>query len=459
MILRWSHILSSLIVLVALSQDWLIGELFWNSATLVNIVLALAINGAIVTAVYFALATFWSERRSLIGLQTFTYAVFLQVSLSPFPYTPLFVAVGLVVIALLVTKLDHARSQRLLHAAAVASIAFALVPLIWLQVSAQDQTWIPPTRIGAAGHEGGAVVVLLFDELGYSAAAPLASDLQAGGLRVRYEPLKSAGHDTHNVIPALFTGQDFSQARPCGPTTQCSGVNHLDYSRIWAGRTDIDVAGLRVPYCAIRGLRSCYSSPVLHGLGGAYASMMSWYLGHMRLSLPVALMDKEDPVRNGKLLNAEMAFVRSAPMWTQGGVLYAHLPLPHPPGLGGPTTLDADYAANVEESRRITAELVGRLRATFGDQFTLVIFSDHGLRSYWRERGPYPMFKAGTRPQFHDVRVPLIVASPSAPTSLSIKSNAEIFRVVRAEVTRILDEEPGGKRVIRSEAPKATRVG
>jgi hypothetical protein len=432
---RWAHILAAVTALVALKQDWLIGEMFWDSDTIWNILLALAINAALLVAVYWGLSRAFGERAGLIWLRLFSFAVFLKVVLSAAPHGRLLAVVALLVAVVLVVKLGEAPARKAMQAVAIASLVFILTPWVLPKLGQTPRVWLPATAPASTGKTG--VMVILLDELGYAAAAPLADDLKATGLNVRYTPLTSAGANTQNVIPALFTGQDFAQARPCGPSAQCSGLTRLDYAQLRAGRDDIDVAGLFLPYCAIKGLRSCYRVQMPHEFGNAYVGLLSGYFRSIGLPLPKALEPPFDPNLNRRLLDEEMAFVRSAPFWTRGGVLYVHLLLPHPPGVQARTTLDADYAANIEESRRLVAEMSQRLRSSFGERFSLIVFSDHGLRPYWQTTGDYPGDRSAIRAGFEDQRVPLIVATPGISAAGPVTSNDQIFSVVQAEADRL----------------------
>jgi hypothetical protein len=104
--------------------------------------------------------------------------------------------------------------------------------------------------------------------------------------------------------------------------------------------------------------------------------------------------------------------------------------------MDGIGTLDANYAANLEIARTLVAGYATRLRERFGNRFSIVITSDHPLRTYWCEDEWYGAALCATRPGFRDDMVPLIVASPEAPAPVAIRHNDEVFRILAREAAR-----------------------
>jgi hypothetical protein len=113
-----------------------------------------------------------------------------------------------------------------------------------------------------------------------------------------------------------------------------------------------------------------------------------------------------------------------------GGMLYAHLPLPHPPGERPGGTLKQDYQDNLALASEFLGQMVDRARAAKLERLRLVVFSDHPLRqSLWCSK---PAYRAqGCQPvaELEDAQVPLIVGTlGSEPPELdAIKSNAQVF--------------------------------
>jgi hypothetical protein len=433
-------------VLAALLSDWFWSELFMRRDTLSNVAGALVINAAVLVMLYGIAYATLSQRAIKVALRATLLLGFgavvlsgLRVASAPSQTMSLNSRFGFVVIAMLVAglislRLGDSTADRLMRALALASIAFVLVPFAWRFASPGPRTWIGPTdpNIAAAqARPSEATIFLLLDELGYQAAAPLADDLRAAGLNVRYEALAAAGENTLNVIPTLFSGLAFPRARPCGAATLCSESNALDFSRITVQRPDVDVTGLLLPYCAIAGLRTCFQVPLPHEFGSAYQSLVVFYLRRLGLPLPEAVRPPADPPSlQRQLLAQQIDFIDHSQLWTSGGILYAHLPIPHPPGLDGAGKLDDDYAANIEEARTIVRSLVARAQERFGSAYSLVITSDHPLRNYWCSTQVYTGVDCNTRPEFRSNRVPLIVASPGTVSTRAISSNEQVFRIL-----------------------------
>ena len=433
----------------ALLSDWICGELFMRRGTVANIGLALLANVGLFAAALLLVRLASTAKAMLaalrIGALLALAAVLLQSGKAAFwsdlPISPVARAGLVLVVSGVVMYIVIFRSEglndRLMRAVALASIAFTASPFVLRSIAGPSIEWLS-TKPAAASIKHG-VMFLLMDELGYPAAAPLARDLRELGLHVSYQPLNAAGANTINVIPAMFDRRGFDQARPCGRSTFCSGSAWLAFSRIRAGRDDVDVTGLLHPYCDIVGLRSCYQLELTHEFGNAYVSLLAFYARRLGITLPVALLPPPEPNGlQGKLLERQLAFVEGARFWRKGGVLYAHLALPHPPGLDEISTLDRDYAANIEASRVVLKRWVERLRVEFGNNFSVIITSDHPLREYWCNAGVYKPADCGTRDEFQSKLVPLIVASTTPMVEPSAKSNAEVFDVLNSEAQRLL---------------------
>jgi hypothetical protein len=300
-------------------------------------------------------------------------------------------------------------------------------------VSWPERSATPP--IAASSDIKAITVFLLLDELNAKAAAPIAAALSKTLRAVRFKELTPIDNATAKVVPAMFAGVPFPNAKPCGFETICSGASVLDFSRIIASRPDVDVVGFYEPYCAIRGLRSCAhlapASPVMDG--------GRWWCAALRRSawlsnLAGSRADREcsglgGATWAGMVTGVELA-IAAAPVWEKGGFLYAHVPLPHPPGAeaGGP--LDQHYLANLKRATRLVERIVSELAREPGRPFRIVVFSDHPLRSaVWCGSTQYRRNGCPLTPELVDDKVPLIVAG-DVPTAFDeIRNNGEIFRL------------------------------
>jgi len=451
---------SSLAFFVALSaflSDWVCGELFMRRGSAANVGLAVLVNFCLFAIILLGVRLVAPSRAIVAALRIFALLILTAILIQsgraalgpdgPLSLLAKTALLGLILLAVfyVVLRSSEVLNDRLMRAVILASIAFVASPFMLRAFAAQSIAWppalpeLPPASIvqAVASHKQG-VMFLLLDELGYPAAAPLASDLRDLGLQVSYQRLKPGGANTLNVIPTMFTHRNFDQARPCGRSTVCSGADWLDFSRIHAARSDMDVTGLLHPYCDIADLRSCYQLELPHEFGNAFTGLLAFYARRFGVSLPAPLAPSAEPGGlQGRLLARQLAFVDGARFWREGGVLYAHLAIPHPPGLNETSTLDQDYASNIEASRTLLKRWTARLKAEFGENFSVIITSDHPLRHYWCSSGIYKPADCKTRDEFQTDLVPLIVASTSTPARTEIKNNSEVFDALAFEARRL----------------------
>lgn len=440
------------LVLCALLGDWVVGELFMRRDTIAHVSLALALNAlafAVVIALVCAVArgraaSFVLRVVALLGFAGLLTGSLRSVAAPAVALGPVarfvLIAAFAVAAAVLAWKLSDELNQRLMQAIALASIAFLVIPVVARLLAPAPREWIAPEAAAAtvdARKPRHATLFLLLDELGYAAAAPLVADLRLAELQVRYIALVPAGANTLNVIPAMFSGLDFSRARACGPSALCSDSNMLDFSAIRVSRPDVHVTGMLLPYCDIQGLSSCFQVPLLHEFGSSYRGLLVFYFRRLGLELPTSLRPPTEPAdEQRRLLRQQTAFIDGSRFWNDGGVMYAHLPIPHPPGLDGQSTLDGDYAANIDAARAIVKSYAERLRSGFGDEFSIIVTSDHPLRRYWCDSGTYLASNCSTRPEFSDDKVPLILASRRAPPAPRITSNRDVFQMLNLQAAR-----------------------
>lgn len=348
---------------------------------------------------------------------------------------PIVIAVGLVVVV--VAKAATAdlwgRSRAAVALACVLSVA---VELIIGVAAAEPRRWPPSdgSEQQATGAKGkSAVVFLLLDEMNASSAPPFVEMLRRHGLPVTEKTLQPIGNATASVLPAMFTGKRFEDAKPCGLTVICSGTKVLDFARIDASRPDIDVVGFYMPYCAIRGLRSCVrASP-----RSVLTDPMRWRCAVMRRfgqATAEALHECADRQMRGwgDFVAGIESAIQKAPLWTNGGMMFAHVPLPHPPGATPEASLETHYRENLLRAQRLVESLVVRSRKAGLDDFTLVLFSDHPLRpELWCSAPAYAHNGCPVPPELLDHRVPLIVAGSARVDISRISGNESIFQLAQ----------------------------
>jgi hypothetical protein len=437
---------AGLCALAALLADWTCAELYLRDDSALNVVGALGMNALLVAAGYAALRHWAGERASVVTLRALAVVIAGLVVLSSLRSafgaatltgpSRLALTVALVGGALLLAwRAGDALGDGLMRAVALGSIAFVVTPPLWHLAVGKPITWIDAAPASQEAAPAGTLFLLL-DELGADATGPITATLRSAGMNVDEQALPSAAANTTNAIPSMFAPIPFRHARPCGRSTICDGTNFVDFSRIHVRRPDVHVTGLLHPYCDIEGLRSCQMLQQHHEHGNAYRSLLAFYLRRLSPKLAESL---RSPLPAGLVrayLQRQRAFVDASEFWRDGGVLYAHLFLPHPPGLDGATTLDADYAGNIDAATALVGELAARARSAFGGRFSILITSDHALRDTWCLSPLYHARACTLRPAFGSDLVPLIVATPRPLLGRRIATNAQVFSVLAAELQR-----------------------
>jgi len=337
-------------------------------------------------------------------------------------------------------RLSGIRWAAVRRAVAVCAFLFVAVQPIVAAVKAPTIRWperqsVQPGTVAATAETRHVTVFLLLDELNATAAEPLVEALAKAGRGVRVKSLLPVGDATAKVLPAMFAGGRFPDAKPCGIDTVCSGGRVLDFSRVVASRTDVDVAGFYEPYCAIRGLRSCvHASPISPALAAdrwwcAALRRSVWLSDRMGIAADQRCAELGGAVWSQLVSGLERAVV-TAPVWREGGILFAHVPLPHPPGEGGEGSLATHYRDNIARAVRLVDGMVEQLARQPDRRFTIIVFSDHPLRStLWCDTTQYRRNGCPLPRQLVDDKVPLIVAGDVPPAFDSIEDNSEVFRL------------------------------
>lgn len=312
------------------------------------------------------------------------------------------------------------------RAVLVGCLLWSATPVVHALVAAPQVRWLGAAARGAPE----VTVVLLLDEFSAKAAGPVEAALVATGVTYRRKALAPFGPDTINVLPALFTGMNFERGSVCWTSSICSGARVFDFARVSAGRQDMDVVGAAMPYCAMRGLRYCEAIPFVSNIFDA----SSWRCAASRrwTMLKSFFKDGQGPRciddLVGEVESRVEAAIWRAPVWKDGGFLFAHLMLPHPPGKESARgSLAADYAGNVDHAARLV-EAVARRLQMMQRHFRLVIFSDHPLRRRHCDGVVYDRADCQHADLFDD-RVPLFVAGDVPPAFEDIQNNVDIFRL------------------------------
>jgi hypothetical protein len=336
-------------------------------------------------------------------------------------------------------KLPAATWSAVRRGVSAAGMIFVLSQPVLAHWRAYDVVWPSPETSESPPTPAPEIqVFILLDELNDKAAGPIIAAMSRSGRPVHHRALVPVADGTLKVVPSLFARTPLPDAKPCSLNTVCSGNQVLDFSRIRASRADIDVVGFYLPYCAIQGLRSCHvekpASPVF--------GMERWRCALVRRSETVANSAGEAERRHcvelvgtvwGDLATDVEQRVWQAPAWRSGGVLFAHIPLPHPPGRNPSQGLPANYAANIERA----ADLIGRMAEVLGRdpsrRFSLVVFSDHPLRpAMWCEFAFYKGADCAATEALTDDLVPLLVTGDVPAAYGRLHSNQKVFDLMRS---------------------------
>lgn len=309
-------------------------------------------------------------------------------------------------------------------------LIFTITPIIlantagviyWPSPSYQSPTEVSPP----ISNEN--TIILLLDELSASSALPISDQLSKSGLSVIMTEINPVGENTINVIPAIWMRKNFDESSPCGPTQLCSGTNVLDFSKVEASFDNIDIVGFFHRYCSIRGLRSCYFSPLASN--SAVIETVCSFPGLDRLAW-LGCYDAASIVGSALITrrNTERALME-APFWQKGGILYAHLLGPHPILSIPNKSLSDEYDDNLMNAATLTRLIADKAKLLFGTNFRIVVFSDHPLRNdLWCTNPVYKRLGCKIRQSQISTKVPLIIASAYFLDSpLNIDNNGAVF--------------------------------
>ena len=340
-------------------------------------------------------------------------------------------AIALVGAALWALAADDNAWTRARRVLVMGCVLFMTSQLVFSALRAPWLVWPPVGQAAQEDSRRTATVFLLLDELNAKSAEPLVELLRRQGLTVRAKPIATVGDSTRKVIPEMFSGLRFEQAKPCGTTAICGVSNVLDFARISASRPDVDVVGFFHPYCAIRGLRTCERLPIRLTLLDADRWLCAmWRRTGIPTDLPASRCNGVYNRAWADLLRETIDALWRAPVWREGGFLFAHVPLPHPPGADVDGSLQSHYQDNVNRAILLVADMLPRVHAS-GLELRLVIFSDHPLRQvYWcTHHIPYATSGCAPHEAFQDEQVPLIIAGERLPALEAITTNAQVFNL------------------------------
>lgn len=435
--------LALLMALLLTQTDWIWSSLYFQHHTASEITLAFGLLVVFVIVCVALLRRILGQATtiklinvSIALLLTFVGFTYLkQLELIPMQSNALHkaLAVTLAITASLLTlKISIDTWKRLYLAGIVGGMIFIFFPVVLANTNASTVYWPSPSyqppTVAAPNMPSQNTIVLLLDELSASAAEPVVKQLQEAGLHVTVKNINPAGKNTINVVPAIWMRTSFDQSVACGPTQICSTNKVLDFSKVKASSENIDIVGFYHRYCSIQGLRSCSFSPM--PIKSTGTELACSFPGIKRLKFLGCEASESDRKSLVALRDNMQKTLMEAPFWQKGGILFAHLLVPHPL-MGIPLkTLSVEYADNITYGASAVGLVAQRAKSVFGDNFRIIVFSDHPLRpEIWCADKTYMALKC--RPDSSQIsnQVPLIIATFNANNKalLNIENNIDVF--------------------------------
>lgn len=322
-----------------------------------------------------------------------------------------------------------------LAAISIGFIIFFITGLIQTPVfqTAKKQTVFDFKKINLLTVEKQNILFLVLDEFSPEYLEQLLVPIVESKIDYRIGTIAAPTGMTLDAIPTLLSGDLYLGMTVCGFSTICSTSKKFDFSKLKAYDSDVDVIGMHHAYCSIKNLRSCYTFSAFHRepivdflcqLQNLLSQLTPKRLENKLLSCFTGVRYREKNLKQAIRAANQMTF------WNDGGVLYMHLPLPHPALEeidAGSVRLELHdhYKGNIAKASKIVSDFLVRLASRFNNNFTLIITSDHSLRlGMWCDYD----FECNPKPKILSGAVPFIVISPNLnPDAVLPKSQLNIF--------------------------------
>jgi hypothetical protein len=305
---------------------------------------------------------------------------------------------------------------------------------------------VPMTRAGLPIVRGavpisrGRIVWLLFDELSYNQAfehrfpglaMPVFDKLKSES--VSFSDLKPVGYETDRVVPSFFLGHvvgDIQSNLDGEPKIKLAGQENWQafdaratlFSDAQSLGWTTGVVGWYNPYCRILAgtLNYCFwagngqwngTTPDQTALANAMTPVTEMVRG--LLQKPGFAQEERHAADLAALMPQADALIRDQSI----GLVFIHLPVPHPPGIydrrPGHRRDTRTYIDNLALSDELLGELMNSLNATpLAKKTTVIICSDHSWRiPLWRGAQWTPEEETASRGIF-DTRPVLMIHFP-----------------------------------------------
>lgn len=434
---HWLRHASLVAILILLSRtDWVLSSMYHGVHSLAEICLAVATLFAVVLLLLVSMALLAPARLSEGALRMLTVAVAVYVFQPAIRALPIFptelasihklvLVVGTLFLARFATsKLSSSKWRRIQTALLVGGLLFVLFPLVAVRSIEPLPVYMPTGTTRPA-----ATVVLLLDELSAEAGERIADAITHAGGNPRVHRIKAIGESTITVIPEMFGGPHVPQARVCTPTAVCDRSGMFDFAKLGFDPADqVNIVGFHHPYCAASGLAACeqIGAPSRPAIISLLCSFIRLVPGLQPTDCDWSVPKDWQDFR----LRMRDAAMRS-PFWKNGGLLYAHLPFPHPPGDLPNAGLQADYTANLQMAAQITAQIWRQGQERFGASFRLIVTSDHPLRpALWCKHAKYRKTGCEVTTTAFEGQVPYIVSGSGVEDDTVPADNAHLFKPI-----------------------------
>lgn len=431
---HWLGHVSLVAILILLSRtDWVLSSMYHGAHSAADIWLAVVTLFAVLLLTLLLMALLAPTRLSEGALRMLTVAVAVYVFQPAVRALPIFHTelaaihkLGLAAVTLFLawfatSKLSSDKWRRIQTALLVGGLLFVLFPLVAVRFIEPLAVYMPT---GTTRQD--ATVVLLLDELNAEAGEQIADAITHAGGNPRVHRIKTVGESTITVIPEIFGGPHVPQARVCTPTAVCDRSGMFDFAKLRFDPADrVNIVGFHHPYCSASGLAACeqIGAPSRPAIISLLCTFIRLVPGLQPTDCDWSVPQDWQAFR----LRMRDAAMRS-PFWQNGGILYAHLPFPHPPGDLPGAGLQADYTANLQIASQIAAQIWRQGHDRFGTSFRLLVTSDHPLRpALWCKHAKYRETGCDVTSTSFEGQVPYIVSGGDASDDKVPSDNAHLF--------------------------------
>lgn len=258
-----------------------------------------------------------------------------------------------------------------------AIFGFSPIVLAWTGMGMGTQKYVNFANVGNSSN----MVVLILDETSPEYASGFLGILNKAGLTVHYKEVNAAGKNTLNAIPAMLSLMEHDDVAPCSSTTLC-GTKQFSFRELTAVGGKTDVVGFYHPYCAIQGLRSCNREENVFAESSSTHFTWTLICGQVNIGGLISFCNRSfrDHSSAERTKRRMLRLVDDAPFWRKGGVLFVHIPIPHPSMTPDMPSLKVEYEGNISVAEEFVSNLVKRLGTNFGEDYAILITSDHPLR-------------------------------------------------------------------------------